>query len=146
MKSFIICSVHHILLECLNKSGWYGRGMHDAWGRFESVDLKADRPLCRPRRRCKGNVSIELEIGNKNVDWIDLSKGIPLSCFANTTMNLQVPQKAGEYLEQSDCWFWRRILLHGLCLFGKIVATEPDVTVSRTTAPFFMRSCMKSTK
>jgi hypothetical protein len=51
------------------------------------------RPLGKPRRRCVGNIKMDLgETGWDGVDWIDLAQDRDQwRALVNTVMNLRVP-------------------------------------------------------
>jgi hypothetical protein len=51
------------------------------------------RPLGRPRRRCDGNIKMDLrEIGIDGANWIRLAQDrVRWWAFVNTAMNLRVP-------------------------------------------------------
>jgi hypothetical protein len=54
---------------------------------------KGKRPLRIPRRRCVGNIKIDLrEIGWDGVDWMDMAEDRDQwRALVNTVLNLQVP-------------------------------------------------------
>jgi hypothetical protein len=58
------------------------------------------RALGRPRRRWENNIRTDLrKIGWRSVDWIHLAQDMDWwLALVNTVMNLQVSQKAGNFL------------------------------------------------
>jgi hypothetical protein len=58
------------------------------------------RPLGRSRRRQDDNIRMVLrEVDREGVDWIHLAQDRDQwQALVNTVMNLQVPQKAGNFL------------------------------------------------
>jgi hypothetical protein len=64
------------------------------------------RPLGRPRRRWVDNIKVDLrEVGWGSMDWIDLARDRDQwRALVNTVMNLRVPLKWWEVLEQLHNW------------------------------------------
>jgi hypothetical protein len=76
-------------------------------------------PLERPRRRCVGNIKMDLrEIGWGCMDWINLAQERDhWGALVNTVMNIQVPQIVGKFLSScTTTGFSRRVQLHEVSL------------------------------
>jgi hypothetical protein len=75
------------------------------------------RPLRIPRRRREDNITMFLkEIGREGVDWIHVAqdRGQWRACV-KTIMNLQIPERAGNFLtSRVTINVSRRTLLHGV--------------------------------
>jgi hypothetical protein len=67
------------------------------------VKPEGRRQLGRPRRRCVGNIKMDLrEIGWTGTDWIDVAEDRDQwSALVNMVMNLWVPYNTGKFL--SSC-------------------------------------------
>jgi hypothetical protein len=78
---------------------------------------KGKRQLGRPRRRWEGNIRMDLkEIGWKCVNWKNLAQDRDQRrALVNTELNLRVPLKAGNFLNNcATISFSRRTLLLGV--------------------------------
>jgi hypothetical protein len=81
MRSFISCTLHHILAAWWNSGDWDGQGIYDEWESSEIYTTYCsenveERPLGRPRNTWGDNIKMHLkDVGWDGVDWIHMTCG-----------------------------------------------------------------------